>query len=144
MAASNASAGFGVQLQVDDGNGTFSTVAEVTDLSGPGLSMETADVTHHQSPGDWEEHVGTILRSGEVSATINYLPTDSTHDASAGLLSLMEGKTKRDYKIIWPDSSSTTWTLSTCLVTGFEPAAPTDGQLSAEVTLKPSGQPTLA
>lgn len=144
MAASNASAGFGVQLQVSDGASTFTTVAEVTSLSGPELSTETADVTHHQSPGAWEEHVPTILRSGEVSATINYLPTDSTHDNSAGVLSLLSGKTQRDYKIIWPDASSTEWTLPSCIVSGFSPSAPTDDRLSAEVTLKPSGQPTLA
>jgi predicted secreted protein len=143
MAETQASAGYGVQLQVDDGSGSFSTIAEVTSLSGPELSADTADVTHHQSPGGWEEHIPTILRSGEVSATINYLPGDSTQDASSGLLSLLDSKTKRDYKIIFPDAASTTWTLS-AYVTGFSPSAPVDDRLSADVTLKATGQPTLA
>ena len=41
-------------------------VAQVTSISGPGISLDTVDVTEHDGDG-WEEVVATILRSGEVT-----------------------------------------------------------------------------
>lgn len=143
--ATNAIAGHGALLQIGDGADpeNFTTIAEVRDISGPALGQDTADVTSHDSTGGWEEHIGTILRSGEVTFDVNYIPTDSTHDASAGLINDMENRTLRNFQLVFPDGSSTTWSFA-ALVTGFEPGAPVDGELTASVTLTPSGQPTLA
>jgi len=137
-------AGYGTQLQIGDGGGpeVFTTIAEITNISGPGLSMDTADMTHHQSPGAWEEHVGTILRSGEVTFDLNYIPTHATHNASTGLINDMENRTLRNFKLIFPNAGATTWNFA-ALVTGFEPSAPHDDKLGASVTCKISGQPTL-
>lgn len=114
-------------------------IVNVTSISGPGLKLDTEDVTAHDSTGGWEEVVGTILRSGEVTLEINYDPAAATHkNAALGLI----------HKLI--NRTSTVWTMGgpmgvwvfTAYVTAFEPSAPFDGKLSASVTLKPTGAVT--
>lgn len=117
-------------------------IAQITSISGPSLAADTEDVTTHDSPGAWEEHVVTILRSGDVTLDLQYDPAAATHRyASGGLLHDLASRAAQTYSLVFP--STTTWTFS-AFVTGFEPSAPVDGALTASVTLKVTGQPTLA
>lgn len=136
---------YGTLLQSGDGGApeVFTTVAEVTDISGPSLALDPLDVTSHESPGAFREFVGGLLDGGEVTFTINYVPTGATHDATTGLLADMVARTVRNFQLIFPDVGATQWSFS-ALVTAFEPAEPVDDRLSAELTLKVTGQPTLA
>jgi len=139
-------AAFGTLLKIGDGgNGgeSFTTVAEVTEISGPALSLDTEDGTHHGSTAGWEEAIPTILRSGTVTFTIQYDPVGATHDASTGLIKDMTDKTLRNFQLVFPDAGTTTWSFSAYVV-GFEPGMPHDGKFTASCELKPSGQPTLA
>lgn len=118
-------------------------IAQITNISGPSLSLDTEDVTSHDSTGGWEEVVGTILRSGEVTLEIEYDPNAATHkNATGGLIYDMISKTAQTYSIVFPSNPTVTWSFST-LVVGFEPSAPHDGALTATVTMKPTGQPNL-
>ena len=120
------------------------TIAGVTSISGPGLSLDVEDVTSHDSTGAWEEVVATILRSGEISLDIVYDPAAATHSATAGgLIADMVGRASTTYSLIFTDAASTEWTF-TAFVVGFEPDMPHDGALTASVTMKITGQPTLA
>jgi len=117
-------------------------VAQVQSISGPGLALDTEDVTSHDSPGGWEEVVGTILRSGEISLDIVYDPKVATHKyATGGLLHDLANRVTTTYTLTFPDSTS--WSFS-ALVVGFEPSAPVEGALTASVTLKLTGSVTLA
>jgi len=123
-------------------NGT--TIAEVTDITPPELSRDTADVTHHQSPGAWREFIKILKDAGEVSFTINYIPTNTTHNAATGLLSDFANNTTVDaWTLVFPDTLGTTWSFNGA-VTKFSAKAPVDDRLSADITLKVMGQPTLA
>lgn len=118
------------------------TIAYVQNVSGPGLQADTEDVTTHDSPGAWEEHVATILRSGEVSLDLEYDPAAATHkNAAGGLIADLVSRTANTYSLVFPDT--TTWTFS-AFVTGFEPSAPFDGALTASVKLKLTGELTLS
>jgi predicted secreted protein len=120
------------------------TIAQVKNISGPGLSLDTEDVTTHDSASGWEEVVGTILRSGEVTLDLVYDPNEATHkNSSGGLLYDLTSKIATTYSIVFPSTAAVTWSFS-ALVTGFEPSAPADGALTASVTLKLTGAPTLA
>jgi len=119
------------------------TIANVQSISGPGLSLDTEDVTTHDSSGAWEEVVATILRSGEVSFDIVYDPGAATHKyAAGGLLSDLNLRTSVSYTLVFPSVPAVTWTF-TAFVTGFEPPAPHDGALTAAVKMKITGAPTL-
>ena len=120
------------------------TIAQVKGISGPGISLDTEDVTSHDSTEAWEEVVATILRSGEVSLDIEYDPNAATHKlASGGLLQDLATRTSTTYSIQFPSNPSVTWTF-TAFCTGFEPDAPVDGALTASVSFKITGKPTLA
>jgi predicted secreted protein len=141
----NALAGYGVLLKIGDGGGseTFTTIAEVKDIEGPELELEAKEVTSHDSPAGWREYIGTLLSGGEVSFDVNFIPTNATHSYSAGLIKDLVNRTKRNFKLVFPDGGSTTWTFA-ALVVGVKPSGPVEDELSAEVTLQVTGQPTLA
>ena len=118
--------------------------ANVTNISGPGLSLDTEDVTAHDSTGAWEEVVATIVRSGEITLDINYDPSNATHKYIAdGLLYDLVNKTDvTTFTLVFP--GPVTWSFAHAFVTGFEPGAPHEGKLTASVKIKPSGVTTLA
>jgi len=120
----------------------FTTVAQVVTIGGPSLAQDPIDVTNHSSLEAWKEFVGGLKDGGEVSLEINYDPATPTHNATAGLIKSLEDQTVDNYQIVFSDTANTTWTIP-ALVTGFETGAPVDGKLSASVTLKVSGKPTL-
>lgn len=136
---------FGTLLKLGDGGSPeqFTTIAEVKDISGPALALDTEDATSHSSTGGWEEVVPTVLRSGEVTFDLNFAPTHATHNPATGLIADMVNRVRRDFQLVFPDAGHTTWQFS-AYVTGFEPSAPVAGVLGAAVTLKVTGQPTLA
>jgi len=119
-------------------------IAAIQSISGPGLALDTEDVTSHDSTGAWEEVVGTILRSGEIGLDIVYDPNEATHkNAAGGLLADLVSRTAQTFSLVFATTPAVTWSFS-ALVTGFEPDLPHDGALTASVTLKLTGQPTLA
>lgn len=118
----------------------FVAVAQVSDISGPGMSADTEDVTTHDQATAWEENVVTILRTGEVSMSIVYDPNAVTHAATSGLLAKLQNKTPTQFRIVFPGPYN--WTFDG-YASGFEPSAPVDGSLTADVTLKITGAPTL-
>jgi predicted secreted protein len=117
-------------------------IANVKSLTGPSLKLDTVDVTTHDSTGGWEESVGTILRTGDVKLELVYDPSTATHkNAADGLIAILIGKAAHSFTLTFPDAVA--WVFS-AFVTGFEPAAPHDKDLSATVTLKVTGSPTIA
>lgn len=140
---------FGVLLKIGDGGGpeVFTNVAEILDVSGPSLSLETIDVTHHGSVDGWREYIAGLLDAGEITFDVNFIPTNDTQDVNVGLLLKMKNRVLTNFKIIFNDAlleaNRTTWAFP-AYVTQFEPAAPVDDKLSGSVTLKIAGKPTLA
>lgn len=142
---SNAIGAKGTLLKIGDGGvpENFSPIAEVVNIGGPSLSLDAIDVTNQSSTNGWKESIGGLLDGGEVTFDINYIPTDTTHDATSGLLSAMQNRTVKNFQLVFPDSGNTTWSFA-ALVTGFEPSADVSDKLAASVTLKITGEPTLA
>lgn len=143
---SDAISSFGTLLQLGDGatpTEVFTTIAEVRDISGPALEATEHDVTSHSSSGAYGESIPGRLDAGELSFEINYVPTEGTHDATTGLLDEFVNRRRSNYKLVFPDGGSTTWQFS-AYVRRFEPLAPVDGVLRANVTIRIVGQPTLA
>lgn len=120
---------------------TLTAIAQVSKISGPGLALDTADVTTHDSTGAFEEVVATIIRTGEVSLDLVYDPNGATHNATTGLAAALKNKTLTGFRITWPGSVS--WDFG-AFVTGFEPSAPFDGALTATAKLKLTGAPIIA
>lgn len=135
-------AALGTLLKMEDDTtaGLFNTIGGVENISPPQLALDTVEVTDHDST--WEEVVASILRTGEVSADINLdQANETTH---ADLLNKMANKTKKIFRVTFSDDATTptNWDFN-AYVTGFQPTANTPDKLTAAITLKPTGQPTL-
>ena len=145
MPASNGIAAFGTLIKRGDGGGpeTFTTIAELRNITGPKIKRDTKDISTHSSPGGWKEFIATLIDGGVVTFDINYVPTGATHNASTGILADISTGVKRNFKLVFPDGAATTWAL-TAIVTDFEAKEPVDGELLASLSIKVSGQPTLA
>jgi len=144
--ASGAGGCTGLQDDLGDGTADVDGVAElevggVTNIGGPGLGLDTEDVTTHDQATAFEEIVATIIRSGEVSLDIIYDPSDTTHDAGTGLIYRLEDKIYSFFNLIFVDT--TVWEFSG-YVTGFEPANPVGGASTASVKIKITSRPLLA
>lgn len=132
---------WGTQLQIGDGGGpeVFTTVAQVRDVGGPSLSLDALDVTTHDSPEAWREFIGGLKDGGEVSLELVWDPDSVTQAAARADL---ESRTVRNFKMVFPDNTSTTWSFK-ALITDFEPGANVEDDLNASLTLKVTGKPTL-
>lgn len=133
MPASNVKAAFGTLLKKG-----ATTIAEVVNVSGPGISADTIDVTHQESSDNAREFIGSLVDSGEVSCDVNFLPGNATQKT---FISDIYGKVKATYSLVWSDAGLT-WTFE-AIPTGFEPSAQIDDKLSASITLKITGKPTF-
>lgn len=140
--SSSALAAYGTLLKKGAGTSpeTYTTVAEVTNLSGPSLKMDTLEVTHHGSADGYKDFVGGLIDGGEIKVEANFLPGDSSH---SGLITDMNARTLRAWQIVFPTSPAKTFSFSG-LVQSLEPAAPVDGKLALSLTIKVSGKPSLA
>lgn len=136
-------AGYDVLLKVKQG-GSYVSVAQVRDVSGPSLSQDATQVTHRDG-NKWREYVGGLKDGGEVSFDVIYDPDLATHGAAAapGFVYLLMQGTLADWQMVFPDPTNTTCTFF-ALVTGFEPGAPMGDALTGDVTLKISGAPVWA
>ena len=131
--------GFGTLLKRGDGEAVevFTAIANATNISGPGLARNTIDVTAHDSPDRHMEFVGGLVDPGEVSIDVNYAPVD--HDT---LVADLQDEDPRNYQLVFPTTPAATWAFA-AVMTGFEASAPYDDKLTATLTFKVSGKPTI-
>jgi predicted secreted protein len=113
------------------------TVGEVKDISGPGSEKDTIEATNHSSPDGYKEYIGGLKDGGEVTFDVNFVPDDAL---SQSLLDEFEASVTADYRLLFPETSSMTFSG---FLTGFEVAAPVDDVLSASVTIKVTGPVVL-
>ena len=132
----------GMRLKLGDGtnNESFAAVAEVRSLS-VSIEAETIEITHLDSNG-WREFVSG-LKTGEIEAELNFMPSHATHGSSSGLLKLLKEGAKRNFKLEWPPGSGVDdWPFRAIISKAdlsFEP----DGVVEASVTLQIDGGITL-
>src|SRR5512137_907291 len=105
---SNGLAAYGTLLQMGDGHGTaetFATIAEVGDIDGPSMSVDTIDMTNHSSAGARKEFIPSLIDSGEISFPVNFIPDDATHDATTGLQKIMNDRDVWNWQMVFPDAT---------------------------------------
>lgn len=134
---------FGTKLYRGTSIASGTAIAQVTNISGPGLSADTIDVTSHDSTGGYREFLQSLKDGGEISLDLNFDPTGATHkNASGGFLNDFQTGTAVNYTLAFSDAATTVWKFSG-IPTGFEVEAPIDDKLAATATIKITGQPTL-
>ncbi len=135
---------YGSTLQLGDAATpeVFTSVAEITELTPPQMSRDEIDVTSHSSSDGYREFISGLRDGGEVTFKANWLPTNSTHDGTTGLLETFNDNVNHNWKIILPNTLITI--AFTGFLTAFEPDLPLEEQGQLSGTIKVSGKPTVS
>lgn len=144
MTVAIAGPGFLLQVSTTSGDaGSFSTVAEVKDISGPGITLDVIDVTNQDSPGGFEEIIPTIRRGGDVDFDVNFNPNNATHaDAAGGLVYMAKARTKLGWRLQLNEDAG--WYVAfDAYVVSFQWKAPVANVLSGTTKLRVTGEPSL-
>lgn len=130
--------GFGATLARHNGT-SFQDIGGVMEMPSPSLSRDTQDATTFDSAGGYREFEASgLIDAGEASFVLVWDPADTEHD---DLLGDIDSSTSGQFKITWVDNSSFT---CSGFVTGFEVGTPLEDKVTANVTIKWTGQPTWA
>jgi len=142
MAQTKARIGYGVlfKIESDASPQAFITVGEVLNVKPPSLSRDAVDATHTESPNGYREFIPGLKDGGEVSFDINFVPGAT---GITTLLAQLGLDTASACKISLPGTPAYDWSFD-AILTGFEPDAPIDDKMTASVTFKVTGQPSLA
>lgn len=112
---SEAIIGTGILLKAGDGASpeVFVTVAEIVSLKPPQLSRNEVDVSNHnEAPTSGEAKILGMLRKGQVTGTLNWLPTNATHsETGQGILADIIANKKRNWRITYPPLGLPKWTF---------------------------------
>jgi len=109
-------------------------ISEVNNITGPGMTRETIDVTSLDSTGGYREFIGGFRDGGTISLSMNF--TRSTYDL---MKDDFESDVVQDYEMVFPDAENTTVEFSG-LVTECPLTVPTDDKITSDVVIKISGQ----
>ena len=139
--------GFGTRLEVEDTAGQWRTLAGVMDIDGPELATDDVEVTHQESPGATKEYRPGLKEGGAVTFDVVFLPGGTAHGTGdLGLAGLYASRAVRQWRLVWPtadgDRGGVQWSFCG-FINAFKPAAPLADKLSASVSIKVSGTPTL-
>ena len=122
------------------GTGPFYEIGELRDVKPPGLTRKEIETTNHNSLID--NFVVGILRRSPMTCTIGYVPgggVAANHDIIEQ--SILLGRLDI-HRITFTDPTNKVWLFSGFL-NGLSPACPVDGGLTADVSVRPTGDFTL-
>lgn len=125
--------GYGSEFQLGDGatpTETFTSLAEVFNISPPSDSVDVHEATHYKSPNGTKEFIDGLIDPGECSLEMNFIPGSSADDA---IQAWKLARGRKTCRIVFPNGVA--WTFS-AILTGYEPAMPLDDKMTATVTLK--------
>lgn len=112
-------------------------IAQVRDISGPGMSMDTHELSHRDSP--WKQYGAGLTDNGEVTFDIVYDPDLTSHKATTpGLVYYFENRSTVAWVLSFADTTATTASFSG-YVKGFSPKTPMNDAQTADVTIKIMG-----
>lgn len=137
---SNAFAGVGSQLKLGDdaSSESFAAIAEINNITGPDISVDTIDVTSLDSTGGYREFIPGFIDGGTVNWEMNF-----TLDGYDDLKAVLEARALRNFQLVLADTGATTFDFSAmCNALGV--AVPADDKVTATCSLKISGAITLS
>lgn len=135
---SDAIASVGTQFRrYDPSTTSWVRQAEVLSINGPTKTRETIDVTNLDSTGGYREFIASFRDGGTVQLSMNF--TRTTYEQ---MNDDFEDDEAKNYEIVLPDAETTTLEF-VAFVTDLPLAIAVGNQVTADVTLKVTGQPVL-
>jgi predicted secreted protein len=132
-----AGVGTAFQRESDTTSGTYEAISEVNSISGPTMSRSTIDTTSLDSIGGYRTFITSFRDPGTVTLNMNF--DRDTYDI---MLDDFDSDTSKNYRIVLNDAGNTTFNF-TGFVTELPLDIPTDDKVTANVTIKVTGQVTF-
>ena len=131
---------FGTKLMLGSSFSTGSgrLIGNLTGISGPSISVDTIDVSAHDSDDAYREFVAGLIDAGEISVEGNFV----TATAANYILTELTNRNSTKATIMFP--SKVYWYSTGVIVTGFETEAPFDGKIGFTASMKLSGKPIMS
>lgn len=112
-------------------------LAEVNNISGPGMTRETIDTTHLATKGGYRTFITGFRDAGTITFSMNFERDDYDF-----MKSDFENNDLQDYEIVLPDAEVTSFEFQG-LVTELPLTIPPDDKVTVDVTIKISGEVTI-
>lgn len=141
--ASTGKTGIGALLKVSDGASppVFATVANVTQLSVGGVTLNLVDATHLDSPNYFMERKPGLKTSQDWTGTIQWDPTDPTIGSTSGLAKFIDDRTLETFRFDASALGITTGLECDAYVSDLGNIEVTpEGLLTRSFTLAPTGK----
>jgi hypothetical protein len=136
MPASTAQHSYGSTLsQSLTQGGSYTAVAEVIDIDGPGISVPSSQVTNLGSPLAHHEKRPKLVDPGKVTFTINY-----TYAQWLTLMGYATGRQQVWWKITYPDLHGQNFNAH---ISSFKGKVPLDDPITDDIELDVNGPITL-
>lgn len=133
----SAVAGFGSKL-----TWLATDVAELTSISGPSQSMDTIDVTSHDSADKFREFVAGLRDGGDITIEGNFIKGDAS--GQIAMHTDFQGGTVRAWIIKMPGwAAGKPQMAGNGYLTAFEMSYPFEDKISFSATIKVTGKPVL-
>lgn len=128
-----------------DGESEFLNIARVEDIDGPPRSRDSIEATHLRSTNKYREWMPGLKDGGEVTFTLQYDPTDSSHDETTGLEAAFSDDENATWRVLTPITGTTGrygWEFEGH-ITKMGIKLPKDKLITQDVSIRVSGPVTL-
>ncbi len=132
MAQSQAVSGMATVFERYNG-ASWDKIAEVYNISGPGMTRETIEVTNYDSPDGYREKIAGLRDAGQLTFSMNF-----RKDNYAVIKDDFESEDRVQYRVTLPDADATQMTFYG-LVTELPLSVPEDDRITCDVTIEISG-----
>lgn len=146
MSQKYAALGTSLAHEVTQGSGTFTAIAGLTSMDGPGGDTEELDSSSHDSAGGFRENLASFRDPGELDIAGYFDPNEATHDATDGIASFWIDAQTRLWKMRTPTGAALAledFMSANAWVRSFRLSTPFDGMFGFTNTLRFSGLPTF-
>lgn len=117
-------------------------VAALDNIGGIEITVDTVEVTTHDSPDGYKEYIAGLLDAGEISIGGFFEPTDTT--GQQAMLTDMAARAIKQVIITFPASTKATWTFQGLITAIKIGDAPKDDAIPFTASIKPTGKPVFA
>lgn len=109
-------------------------IKEVTNISGGGGTVERIDFTHLRSPGRRREFKPSFIDDGQLTWTLQYIPSDASH---IRILALLDSGTEVGLREVFPDGDG--WDYTGYIASVQKTGQTVGGKIELNVTFQITG-----
>lgn len=117
-------------------------VGGLTSINGITISVDSTEVTTHDSADAYKEFLPGMIDAGEVSVEGYFDYTDTT--GQQAMLADASARGSKTGIITFPTTKATTWTFTGFITSIKIGDAPVDGAIPFSAKIKVTGKPTFA